>query len=64
MTGYELAQRLRQTEETKQIRLVAMTGYGQAADREKALNAGFDEHMVKPVDINRLRSFFSEISLD
>ena len=62
MTGYELAQRLRQTEETKQIRLVAMTGYGQATDREKALNVGFDEHMVKPVDINRLRSFFAEIS--
>lgn len=62
MTGYELAQRLRQSEDTKQIRLVAMTGYGQATDREKALHAGFDEHMVKPVDINRLRSFFAELS--
>jgi len=64
MTGYELAQRLRKTDQAKQIRLVAMTGYGQATDREKALHAGFDEHMVKPVDINRLRSFFAEISVD
>lgn len=64
MTGYELAQRLRKTDRAKQIRLVAMTGYGQASDREKALHAGFDEHLVKPVDINRLRSFFAEISVD
>lgn len=64
MTGYELAQWLRKTDQAKQIRLVAMTGYGQASDREKALHAGFDEHMVKPVDINRLRSFFAEISSD
>jgi len=62
MSGYELAQRLRSDPETKHIRLVAMTGYGQASDRAKALHAGFDEHMVKPVDINRLRAFFSDLS--
>lgn len=62
MSGYELAQRLRQLPETRHIHLVAMTGYGQASDREKALHAGFDEHMVKPVDIGRLRSFFVELS--
>lgn len=64
MSGYELAKRLRRTPETEQIRLVAMTGYGQASDREKALIAGFDEHMVKPVDIHRLRSFLAELSRD
>jgi CheY-like chemotaxis protein len=64
MSGYELAKRLRRTPETEQIRLVAMTGYGQAADREKALNAGFDEHMIKPVDIHRLRTFLAELPAD
>ncbi len=62
MSGYELAQRLRNTPDTQHIRLVAMTGYGQASDREKALSAGFDEHMIKPVDIHRLQTFFSELS--
>lgn len=62
MSGYELAKRLRRADETKQIRLVAMTGYGQASDREKAINAGFDDHMVKPVDIHRLRTFLAEMS--
>lgn len=62
MSGYELAKRLRRSPETAQIRLVAMTGYGQASDREKAINAGFDEHMVKPVDIHRLRTFLAEMS--
>jgi len=64
MSGYELAKRLRRTPETEQVRLVAMTGYGQAADREKALNAGFDEHMIKPVDIHRLRTFLAEVPAD
>lgn len=62
MSGYELAKRLRQAPETERIRLVAMTGYGQASDRDKAMNAGFNEHMVKPVDIYRLRTFLAEMS--
>ncbi len=61
MTGYELARHLRSNDTTSKIRLVAMTGYGQLSDREKAFAAGFDEHMTKPVDINRLRAFFSGI---
>jgi CheY-like chemotaxis protein len=35
-------------------RLIAVTGYGQAADRGRARAAGFDEHLVKPVDLGRL----------
>ena len=34
--------------------LVALTGYGQESDRRRALGAGFDEHLVKPVDVDRL----------
>lgn len=62
MTGYELAKRLRIDHPDRPMKLVAMTGYGQASDREKALAAGFDEHMVKPVDFNVLRSFFQQIN--
>jgi signal transduction histidine kinase/ActR/RegA family two-component response regulator len=50
MDGYELARRVRSSDETNGIQLVAVTGYGQPTDRAQALEAGFDEHMVKPVE--------------
>ncbi len=62
MTGYELARYLRSNESTSKLTLVAMTGYGQLSDREKAFAAGFDAHMTKPVDIHRLREFFNSLS--
>lgn len=52
--GYEVARRLRADPATGQVRLVALTGYGQDSDRERALAAGFDAHLVKPVDMARL----------
>ncbi|TWU20019.1 hybrid sensor histidine kinase/response regulator [Allorhodopirellula heiligendammensis] len=58
MTGYELAKQLRKDHRHRDMKLVAMTGYGQASDRQKALSAGFDEHMVKPVDFKVLQAFF------
>jgi CheY-like chemotaxis protein len=55
MDGYELAQRLRALDETpSDLRLVAVTGYGLERDRRRALEAGFDAHLVKPVDISNL----------
>lgn len=54
MTGYELAQRLRADAATQTMGLIALTGYGQEKDREKAFAAGFDFHLVKPVDVNHL----------
>jgi len=51
--GYEVARRLR-AEARRDMVLVALTGYGLAADRERALAAGFDHHLVKPVDFDRL----------
>jgi CheY-like chemotaxis protein len=52
--GYEVARRLRQNDKLKDMGLIALTGYGQAEDRDRALEAGFDAHLVKPVDIRRL----------
>jgi two-component system, sensor histidine kinase len=53
LDGYEVARRLRQRYGNA-ITLYAMTGYGQAEDRTRALSAGFDQHLVKPVDPARL----------
>ena len=52
--GYALARRARENPETRAIRLVAVTGYGQAEDRQRALAAGFDLHVTKPVDVSML----------
>ncbi|MBC7500573.1 MAG: PAS domain-containing protein [Herminiimonas sp.] len=51
MDGYELAGRLRAMRETASSILVAVTGYGQPEDKERALQAGFDLHLVKPVKL-------------
>lgn len=47
--GYEVARRIR-TLETPQPALIALTGYSQPEDRQRAMEAGFDAHLVKPVD--------------
>jgi two-component system CheB/CheR fusion protein len=52
--GFELARRTRNATEQSQPYLIALTGYGQRSDREAALRAGFDEHLVKPVDSTAL----------
>lgn len=58
--GYEVARRLRSDPATAMVRLVALTGYGQESDRMRALDAGFDAHLVKPVDLNRLMQVLEE----
>jgi len=50
MSGYDVARRLRATPEGRDVRLVAVTGYGTEADRERTRAAGFDLHLAKPVD--------------
>ena len=50
ISGYEVGKRLR-AKYGFDISLVALTGYGQDEDRQKAADAGFDEHLVKPVSI-------------
>jgi signal transduction histidine kinase/CheY-like chemotaxis protein len=55
MDGYEVARRIRALPEFRGVRLVALTGYGQAEDRQRAKSSGFDDHLVKPVEFPTLR---------
>jgi PAS domain S-box-containing protein len=55
MDGYELGERLRRQEGARLV-LFAVTGYGQPADMERSLDAGFERHMVKPIDLQQLSS--------
>jgi PAS domain S-box-containing protein len=55
MDGYEVARQIRSAEGGERMRLVAMTGYGRPEDRDRALAAGFDAHLVKPVDPRQLQ---------
>lgn len=59
--GYELARQARKALELRTPRLVAMTGYGRPADREAAYGAGFDTHLVKPVDLEMLASVIAAV---
>ncbi|MBQ5963086.1 response regulator [Massilia sp. ZL223] len=52
--GYEVARRLRADPATQSIKLIALTGYGLAEDQRRVFEAGFDLHLVKPVNIDRL----------
>ena len=61
MDGNELAQRLRAQPETAKSVLIAVTGYGQEQDRKRSLAAGFDYHLVKPVDIKKLDCLLEEV---
>ncbi|MBV8757988.1 MAG: response regulator [Deltaproteobacteria bacterium] len=56
MDGYEVARRVRRapTNTDKRVRLIAMTGYGQAVDRQNAMQAGFDAHIVKPASAEKI----------
>ncbi|RYX93863.1 MAG: hybrid sensor histidine kinase/response regulator [Comamonadaceae bacterium] len=61
LSGYEVAARLRGDEVTRHIRLIALTGYGQEQDRQLALEAGFDTHLVKPVNAELLFKALEEL---
>jgi len=60
LDGYEVARFIRRQDYQPQ-RLVALTGYGQPVDRERALSAGFDDHLVKPVDPDRLAELLQQL---
>jgi PAS domain S-box-containing protein len=62
MDGNELARRLRLEPCTRSALLVAITGYGQEQDRRAALEAGFDHHMVKPVDLDKLAAILAAVT--
>lgn len=60
MDGYELAIRLRAMAEERKLILAATTGYGLASDRQRSTEAGFDYHLVKPLDADALLDFIAE----
>jgi CheY-like chemotaxis protein len=62
MDGYELARRLRKESGSHNLTLIAVTGYGQDVDRARSREAGFDAHLVKPVDLDALRSLIKRFS--
>ena len=62
MDGFEVARRIRQLPDTHEIKLIALTGWGQEDDRRRTREAGFDHHLIKPADITALQSIL--VSLD
>ncbi|HEX4072495.1 MAG TPA: response regulator, partial [Planctomycetaceae bacterium] len=50
LNGFDVARRLRESEDLRQVMLVALTGWGHEEDRRRSKEAGFDHHMVKPAD--------------
>jgi CheY-like chemotaxis protein len=55
MDGYMVARELRKLPETRAATFAALTGWGQKGDHQRSLDAGFDEHIVKPVEIQVLQ---------
>jgi signal transduction histidine kinase/ActR/RegA family two-component response regulator len=62
MDGYEVALRLREQPEMEKACIVAVTGFGQPEDQRRAMKAGFDAHLTKPVPADDLRRLLAEIS--
>jgi PAS domain S-box-containing protein len=62
LNGYEVCRRIRQTPWGEPITLVALTGWGQDEDRDRSREAGFDAHMVKPVDFDALLKLLASVS--
>ena len=61
MSGYEVAQRVRESTELREVTLAALTGWGQAEDRRRTREAGFDHHLVKPAEPEELDRIVREI---
>jgi two-component system CheB/CheR fusion protein len=62
MDGYEIARRLRADPAAKRVHLIALTGYGQQHDRERAREAGFGAHLVKPADIEAVNQVLASLA--
>lgn len=64
LNGYDLARRIRSLPAAVHVKLVAVTGWGQLKDREQAMAAGFNMHLVKPVDFERVRRILADLDRD
>jgi CheY-like chemotaxis protein/anti-sigma regulatory factor (Ser/Thr protein kinase) len=63
MDGYEVARRLRARRDGRRAKIIAVTGWGQESDRQLSLQAGFDHHVVKPVNIDDLLKLIADVDL-
>ena len=63
LNGYQVAERTRREQFLKNVVLVALTGYGQEADRQAALEAGFDHHLVKPARLEQLQRILATVDV-
>jgi CheY-like chemotaxis protein len=61
LSGYEVAERIRDEEWGKNVTLIALTGWGQESDKQRALLAGFDHHLTKPIDPEQLKRLFDSL---
>jgi CheY-like chemotaxis protein len=61
LNGYETCRRIREQKDGMSMVIIAQTGWGQAEDRQRTRDAGFDYHMVKPVDLNELQKLLAEL---
>lgn len=64
MSGYDVARRMRQMPEVKNAVLIAQTGWGQDEDKRLSEEAGFNAHLVKPLDATELRRLLAELPKD
>jgi PAS domain S-box-containing protein len=64
MNGFELAQALKQRHRDRSATFIALTGYGQAEDRERSLAAGFSQHLVKPISVDALLDALAGVTTD
>lgn len=62
MSGYDIARAFRRDESLNGILLVALTGYAMPEDLQRAVDAGFDYHLAKPVDLDELNRILAQIS--
>jgi CheY-like chemotaxis protein len=62
LNGYDLARQLRQMPATRDALLVAVTGWGQEEDKQRAREAGFAHHIVKPADLRQIVAILESVT--
>jgi len=62
MNGYEVARKLRSLPQLAQLHMIALTGWGQEADKHVASEAGFDDHLTKPADPEQLLQLIEKVN--
>jgi CheY-like chemotaxis protein len=61
MDGFEVARRIRAVRTSRRPAIIALTGWGQDGDRQRARDAGFDHHLVKPADIAAIQALLAAL---